>query len=53
MHREFQGSKTPFAYTQMTVRLYPNSYSPIGKRKAQNFQGGTVPAQYRHSFYQT
>jgi hypothetical protein len=51
MHKELQGSKTPFAYIQTTVSLYPNDHSPIGKRYAQFFQGGTVAAWYRHSFY--
>jgi len=29
--RKFQGTKLPFGYTQTTVRLYPNGYSPILK----------------------
>ena len=36
--REFQGTKLPFAYTQTTIRLYPNGHSPILKSKCHIFE---------------
>jgi len=38
VRREFQGIKIPFAYTQTTVRLYPNGHSPILKSDGHIFE---------------